>query len=130
MENMIEAMERHIVRIAIEKEADVKGSGTIFVGDSNQKAYIITAAHVIETIWGDKLAEKKRLHISCCDKDGNWKVIKTTGMISIQENHQIESECETWVYIHSKYNKETLQYDVAVICVPWQEWMLGLGSLW
>ena len=128
MENMIEAMERHIVRIAIEKEADVKGSGTIFVGDSNQKAYIITAAHVIETIWGDKLAEKKRLHISCCDKDGNWKVIKTTGMISIQENHQIESECETWVYIHSKYNKETLQYDVAVICVPWQEWMLGLGS--
>ena len=47
MENMIEAMERHIVRIAIEKEADVKGSGTIFVGDSNQKAYIITAAHVI-----------------------------------------------------------------------------------
>ena len=30
MENMIEAMEWHIVRIAIKKEADVKGSGNIF----------------------------------------------------------------------------------------------------
>lgn len=125
---MIEAMERHIVRIAIEEESDVKGSGTIFVGDSNQKVYIITAAHVIGTIWGDNLTEKKRLHISCCDKDGNWKVIKTIGKIFMLENHQKEPECETHVYIHPKYDKKTLQYDVAIICVPWQKWMLGLGS--
>ncbi len=38
------------------------------------------------------------------------------------------SECETGVYIHSKYDKKTLQYDAAVICVPWKGWMLGLGS--
>lgn len=41
MENMIEAMERHIVRIAIEEESGVKGSGTIFVGIQIEKHILL-----------------------------------------------------------------------------------------
>lgn len=127
MENTDEIVNRHAVRIAVDDEhAELKGSGVILVRNRNEKALIFTAAHVIDDIWGDNKKEEKNLYLSCTDRDGNWKVIQVKAKIRKCIDKEEIDNLEAEVYIHNSYDKKNLRNDVAVICVPWIDWMKHL----
>jgi hypothetical protein len=89
------------------------GSGTLFVPRGNGLyAYIYTASHVI------------------MEKDKQEKKLKFKMLVDDKEI-EFETDNEDSIKCHDKYNKdaEVKEYDVAVIKVKREEWMMKLPTL-
>lgn len=98
------------VRISAGDDQELQGSGILYRRELKKPALILTAAHVLKNI-EKKFGRNAVCYFDCADCTG--------------EDRQIECVFEEGksVFFHSQYSVETNDYDVAMIVVPWQEWM-------
>lgn len=116
-------IEKYAVRIAVDNGEKLKGSGLLYTSNPGKYSIIFTAAHVIYDGAGKVY---NNLYLSFKDINSNYQVIK------IKTKHVFGKETtlikEGNVYIHSKYSNSPLNFDAAIICIPWSEWMSELQA--
>lgn len=112
------------VRIAINDGKNLIGSGVIFIREKESPIFILTAAHVAKKIL-QQTNQKVDIHINCKSPSGQQEVIKAT-VSEASKNDDFMTINK--VYIHKKYDDIKLHYDVAIIVLPWKEWMSGIES--
>ena len=133
------------VRISLDGGSRLIGSGVILVCELNNYALVFTAAHVLDLIWE---SANRLVHFCFADEGNNQHILKVT----LKKEDCWKSECKNnlgHVYVHPKYvpykvknptnekaatklsEKSTCkddypQYDAAIICLPFCEWMSRL----
>ncbi|MCI8881642.1 MAG: hypothetical protein HFH43_01100 [Lachnospiraceae bacterium] len=111
------------VRIALGKE--LKGSGVLFLRQSGELPLLFTAAHVLVPFF-----EKEKcisLCLGCSDGGGKAQEMEVYACWVKEKAQASGKEGET--YIHPQYigkDKEYV-YDVAIVVLPWKEWMKDIG---
>lgn len=124
MENMkcLEKINRLSVRIAKDNGEDLRGSGVLYLRKPEQMPLVFTAAHVVTKLFKSG-QDDVYLHIGCSDDDGNTKIININARIVKEVSSNSPKEGD--IYIHPEYDnsKECPIADVAIIYLPWQEWM-------
>ncbi len=117
----LKIVENYAVRIAIDDGSVLKGSGILYTSNQGKCAMIFTAAHVIHDEKGNVY---KNLYLSFKDTNNHFQVINIkTKHVSNEELSSVESGN---VYFHTSYNFSSLEYDAAIIFIPWFEWMNDL----
>lgn len=122
--DQINNINRCATRISGEGGKDLYGSGILYVGGSKESAFIFTAAHVIREIWKRKKSQEiQRLHFTMKDGKDKCKIIEFDCEI-VSNNDGKEHHGD--IYIHEKYNDKSYTNDVAIICIPREDWMNSL----
>lgn len=120
-----EIVNRHAVRIALNSQDKLIGSGVLFLRQIGENPLLFTAAHVIYPLL--KNPRNIILYLSCLDGSGNTQSFEVS--IFLVKNHMQRTEREGESYIHPQYKEiekvKGYQYqnDAAIIVLPWKSWM-------
>ena len=107
---------KYSVRIAVDERHRLKGSGVLFLRNYGNDALIFTVAH----LFNSKLNESEiSLFIDIVGDEKQAFSINRKFKI-IKRNEDIG---ENVVIIHKQYNKSTLDNDIAILRVKWENWM-------
>ena len=109
------------VRIALDDYGNLKGSGVLFLRQSGELPLLFTAAHVLVPLFENK--KDISLCLGCSDGGGKAQAMEVCAYWVKEKAQASGKEGET--YIHPQYigkDKEYV-YDVAIVVLPWKEWM-------
>lgn len=104
------------VRIAIDKNSNIKGTGVLFLRNDGDSALIFSVAHIF-----DGKLEKKRIDLFLNiigEKDQVYSICESCKVYSGEGDVE-----DNDIIIHPEYEGETLSNDIAIIKVKWKEWM-------
>lgn len=104
------------IRISAGDKQELHGTGVLYKTRAGKQVLILTAAHVIKNI-ENKFGTNARCYFDCATGNGHDKQIKCV----LEDGKS--------VFYHPKYCIETSEYDVAMVVVPWQDWMESLITI-
>lgn len=124
MENTecFEIINRFSVRIAKGEAEQLKGTGILFLRQIGEMAVVFTAAHVIADIFKEN-ESKVCLLLGCTDNLGNPKEINVEAKLVSDISDFVPEEGKVCIHPDYKQSDPSAVADVAMILIPWQEWM-------
>lgn len=121
----IENISRCAVRISNESGDTLFGSGILYLAIENQHVFIFTAAHVIDNMRLSAGDHEKSIKFALKDSEDEVKTIDLVCRVPLSDKPDIDVGD---IYVHSDYKIGELINDVAIICVPKEDWMSDLKS--
>lgn len=114
------------VRISVGEDRNLIGSGILYLLASQEKALILTAAHVVDKIYSTD-NNMQQANFECCTLEHDIKTISIPIKKATDSGELVSGNA----YIHKEYNGELggYCYDAAVIVVNSEIWMEKLPRI-
>lgn len=124
MENTecFEIINRLSVRIAKDEVEQLKGSGILFLRQAGEMAIVFTAAHVMTNIFKEDESQVC-LSLGCTDSLGNPQEINVEAKLVSDISDFVPEEGKVCIHPDYKKSEPSSIADIAMILIPWQEWM-------
>lgn len=124
MENTecFEIINRLSVRIAKDEVEQLKGSGILFLRQAGEMAIVFTAAHVMTNIFKEDESQVG-LSLGCTDSLGNPQEINVEAKLVSDTSDFVPEEGKVCIHPDYKQSEPSSIADIAMIFIPWQEWM-------
>lgn len=124
-----ESVNRYAVRIAVNIQENLKGSGVILLRHLGESPLLLTAAHVVSPLFQN--TDTVTLCLGCMDGDNQVQIIELKAYLVRDKEQGNDKEGET--YIHPEYSekgelKKEYSHDAAIVVLPWKEWMETLDG--
>lgn len=130
MENTecFEIINRLSVRIAKDESDQLKGSGILFLRQVGEMAVVFTAAHVIIDIFKEGESQIC-LSLGCMDSFGNPQKINVEAKLAMNISDFVPEEGSICIHPDYMQTDPSSIADIAMILIPWQEWMNTMGYM-
>lgn len=130
MENTecFEIINRLSVRIAKDEVEQLKGSGILFLRQAGEMAIVFTAAHVMTNIFKEDESQVC-LSLGCTDSLGNPQEINVEAKLVSDISNFVPEEGKVCIHPDYKQSEPSSIADIAMILIPWQEWMNTMQSM-
>lgn len=121
-----EKVNQYAIRIAVNDQENLIGSGVIFLRRLGEPPLLLTAAHVLCS-----LTDTATLCLSCLDGNNHVQTVKMI-VHFVREQRQANGR-EGEIYIHPEYaeegeTKKQYNFDAAIVMLPWEDWMETLDG--
>lgn len=121
----IENINRCAVRISDDSGENLFGSGILYIAIKNQYVVAFTAAHVIDNMKLSSHGGKRKIKLALKDSKDDVRIIDFECRLATTDTTDIDLGD---IYVHSDYTLGKFENDIAIICVPKEDWMSGLKS--
>lgn len=130
MENTecFEIINRLSVRIAKDEVEQLRGSGILFLRQAGEMAIVFTAAHVMTNIFKEDESQIC-LSLGCTDSLGNPQEINVEAKLVSDISNFVPEEGKVCIHPDYKQSEPSSIADIAMILIPWQEWMNTMQSM-
>lgn len=130
MENTecFEIINRLSVRIAKDEVEQLRGSGILFLRQAGEIAIVFTAAHVMANIFKEDESQIC-LSLGCTDSLGNPQEINVEAKLVSDISDFVPEEGKVCIHPDYKKSEPSSIADIAMILIPWQEWMNTMQSM-
>ena len=130
MENTecFEIINRLSVRIAKDEVEQLRGSGILFLRQAGEMAIVFTAAHVMTNIFKEDQSQIC-LSLGCTDSLGNPQEINVEAKLVSDISNFVPEEGKVCIHPDYKQSEPSSIADIAMILIPWQEWMNTMQSM-
>ena len=130
MENTecFERINRLSVRIAKDEVEQLRGSGILFLRQAGEMAIVFTAAHVMTNIFKEDESQIC-LSLGCTDSLGNPQEINVEAKLVSDISNFVPEEGKVCIHPDYKQSEPSSIADIAMILIPWQEWMNTMQSM-
>ena len=124
-----EKVNQYAVRIAANVHENLVGSGVILLRHLGESPLLLTAAHVVYSLFQN--TNTATLCLGCLDGNNDVQTIEMA--VSLVREQGQANGMEGEIYIHPKYleegeTKKEYSFDAAIVILPWKDWMETLNG--